>query len=162
MQVKKQPSAIHENIEVFYKKQPTYNELKFTVDEKYVDKRKSINDSYYKAGHYTGVMKRKADDGTRHPQSILPFNSVWEKNMHPTQKPVPLLEYLIKTYSNENDVVLDFTMGSGSTGVACMNTKRRFIGIEKEEDFFEIACNRIKSAYQINNTTRSVNYETNH
>ena len=59
MQVKKQPSAIHENIEVFYKKQPTYNDIKFTVDEKYIDKRKSIRDSFYKSEHYKGVMKRK-------------------------------------------------------------------------------------------------------
>jgi len=100
MLITKQPSAIHENILVFYKKQPTYNEIKFKVDEKYIDKRKNINDSIYTKGHYKGVMKRKVDDGWRHPQSILPFNSVWEKNMHPTQKPVALFEYLIKTYTN--------------------------------------------------------------
>lgn len=105
MQVTKQPSAIHENIEVFYKKQPTYNDIKFKVDEKYIDKRKSIRDSYYKSEHYSGIMKRKADDGWRHPQSILPFNSVWHKGMHPTEKPVELYEWLIKSYSNENDVV---------------------------------------------------------
>ena len=143
MQVKKQPSAIHENILVFYKKQPTYNDLKFKVDEKYIDKRKSINDSFYNKGHYQGVMKRKADDGWRHPQSILPFNSVWKKDMHPTEKPVELLEWLIKSYTNEGETVLDNCMGSGSTGVACMNTGRKFIGIEFETEFFEMARERI-------------------
>ena len=143
MQVKKQPSAIHENIIVFYKNQPTYNDLKFKVDEKYIDKRKSINDSFYSKGHYQGVMKRKADDGWRHPQSILPFNSVWKKDMHPTEKPVELLEWLIKSYTNEGETVLDNCMGSGSTGVACMNTNRKFLGIELDPQYFEMARQRI-------------------
>ena len=66
---------------------------------------------------------------------------------HPTQKPTDLLEYLIKTYTNENEIVLDFTMGSGSTGVACLNTNRKFIGIELEENYFNIAVNRIFENY---------------
>lgn len=79
---------------------------------------------------------------TGYPDNLLSFSR--EKNaIHPTQKPVALLEYLIKTYTNENDLVLDNTMGSGSTGVACVNTNRRFIGIEKDEKFFEIAKDRI-------------------
>lgn len=143
MQVCKQPSAIHENILVFYKNQPTYNDLKFKVDEKYIDKRKSINDSFYKSGHYSGVMKRKADDGFRHPQSILPFNSVWKKDMHPTEKPVELFEWLIKSYTNENDLVLDNTAGSGATAEACLKTNRQFIVIEKEIDFFEMIKKRV-------------------
>ena len=65
------------------------------------------------------------------------------KALHPTQKPIELLEYLIKTHSKENDIVLDFTMGSGSTGVACLNTNRRFIGIELDDKYFDMACNRI-------------------
>lgn len=136
MQVKKQPSAIHENILVFYNKQPTYNDLKFKVDEKYIDKRKSINNSFYSNGHYSGVMKRKKDNGLRHPQSILPFNSVWKKGMHPTEKPVELFEYLIKTYTNEDDLVLDNCIGSGTTAVACINTNRRYIGFEKDKDYY--------------------------
>lgn len=139
MQVCKQPSAIHENILVFYKNQPTYNDLKFKVDEKYIDKRKSINDSFYKSEHYQGVMKRKADDGFRHPQSILPFNSVWHKDMHPTEKPVELFEWLIKSYTNENELVLDNTIGSGTTAFACKRTNRNFIGIEKDETYFNKA-----------------------
>lgn len=144
MQVCKQPSAIHENILVFYKNQPTYNDLKFKVDEKYIDKRKSINDSFYSSGHYSGVMKRKADDGLRHPQSILPFNSVWKKGMHPNEKPVELFEWLIKSYTNENDLVLDNTFGSCSTGVACVNLNRNFIGIENDKSYFDISVNRLE------------------
>lgn len=143
MQVCKQPSAIHENILVFYKKQPTYNDIKFKVDEKYIDQRKSIRDSFYNSEHYSGVMKRKADDGWRHPRSILPFNSVWEKGMHPTQKPVELMNWLIRSYTNEGDLVLDNCMGSGTTGVACKQLNRRFIGIEKEKKYFDMAVGRI-------------------
>ena len=149
MQVKKQPSAIHENIEVFYKKQPTYNDLKFKVDEKYIDKRKSIRDSYYKSEHYTGVMKRKADDGMRHPQSILPFNSVWRKGMHPTEKPVELFEWLIKSYTNEEDLVLDSCIGSGTTAIACINTNRNYIGFEKEKTYYDMSLERIERCFQL-------------
>ena len=143
MQVCKQPSAIHENILVFYKNQPTYNDLKFKVDEKYIDKRKSINDSFYSSGHYSGVMKRKADDGLRHPQSILPFNSVWKKGMHPTEKPIELFEWLIKSYTNENDLVLDNCAGSGTTGIACLNTNRNYICMEKDYEYYNKSIERI-------------------
>jgi site-specific DNA-methyltransferase (adenine-specific) len=145
MQVCKQPSAIHENILVFYKKQPTYNDLKFKVDEKYIDKRKSINDSFYSNGHYKGVMKRKADDGLRHPQSVLPFNSVWKKGMHPTEKPTELFEWLVKSYTNESELVLDNTAGSGTTAEACFNTNRNYIQFEKDEDYFNLILEREKS-----------------
>ncbi|MBS7237929.1 MAG: site-specific DNA-methyltransferase [Bacteroidaceae bacterium] len=145
MQLGKQPAAIHENILVFYDKTPVFNDQKFKVEEKYIDKRKSIRDSYYKSEHYSGVMKRKADDGWRHAQSVLPFNSVWHKDMHPCEKPVELLQYLIRTYTNENDVILDNTMGSGSTIVAAIRDKRRYIGIEKDEHYFEVAEERINN-----------------
>lgn len=147
MQLGKQPASIHENIVVFYKQYPTFNEIKFQVDEKYIDKRKSIrNSTYSKSEHYQGEMIRKKDDGWRHSQSILPFNSVWQRGMHPTQKPVALLEYLIKTYSNEGDTILDNTMGSGSTMVACVNTKRNGIGIELDDNYFKIAQERVRQA----------------
>lgn len=74
--------------------------------------------------------------------------------MHPTQKPVDLLEYLIRTYTNENDLVLDFTMGSGSTGVACINTNRKFIGVEINEKYFNIAKDRIEAAILTNKQKR--------
>ena len=84
----------------------------------------------------------------RYPKNILSFSNANQKGkVHPTQKPVDLLEYLIKTYTNEGEVVLDFTMGSGSTGVACANTNRKFIGIELDNNYFDIASKRIKEAF---------------
>ena len=86
----------------------------------------------------------------RYPQSLLVFSNADQSNrLHPTQKPVALLEYLIRTYTNEGDTVLDFTMGSGSTGVACVNTGRKFIGIELDDNYYSIAYNRIKEAQHI-------------
>tara|TARA_R110000824_G_C14971704_1_gene653180 strand:- start:33 stop:740 length:708 start_codon:yes stop_codon:yes gene_type:complete len=79
----------------------------------------------------------------KNPINLITFDKIRNGSVHPTQKPVALLEYLIKTYTNENDTVLDFTMGSGSTGVACQNTNRKFIGIEKNKTYFEIAENRL-------------------
>ena len=89
------------------------------------------------------VKTQTTNYGTRNPTSILKFKR--ETGLHPTQKPVDLLEYLIKTYTNENMIVLDNCMGSGSTGVACMNTNRRFVGIELDENYFNIAKDRIKN-----------------
>jgi site-specific DNA-methyltransferase (adenine-specific) len=86
---------------------------------------------------------------TNFPNDFLEYKSIFGKGtFHPTQKPVDLLEYLIKTYTNENEIVLDFTMGSGSTGVACLNCDRKFIGIELNEDYFNIAINRIFENYK--------------
>ena len=83
----------------------------------------------------------------KNPVTLIEFDKVRKGSLHPTQKPTDLLEYLIKTYTNENEVVLDFTMGCGSTGVACMNTNRKFIGIELDENYFNIAKQRIEEAY---------------
>jgi site-specific DNA-methyltransferase (adenine-specific) len=94
----------------------------------------------------TGLHKKDVvtvNKGTRYPLSILRFSK--ESGLHPTQKPVALMEYLIKTYTNEGETVLDFTMGSGTTGIACKNLNRNFIGIEKDEKYFEIAKNRIEN-----------------
>lgn len=90
----------------------------------------------------TGIIK-ESKDGRRYPRSVVKFSNGNYKSLHPTQKPVPLLEYLIKTYTNEGDTVLDNCMGSGSTGVACINTNRNFIGYELDEKYFEIAQKRI-------------------
>ena len=97
------------------------------------------------------VVSKNHDENFRYPKNILRFNNrIGELNninrIHPTQKPTKLLEYLIKTYTVENETVLDFTMGSGSTGVACINTNRNFIGIEKDNKYFEIAKDRIEKA----------------
>ena len=101
---------------------------------------------------FEGLMERTSQTNeyigelSGFPKMVLEFNNVIaNKTSHPTQKPVPLLEYLIKTYTLENELVLDFTMGSGSTGVACKNLNRRFIGIEKDDKYFEIAKNRIEN-----------------
>ena len=144
---KKMPMKIHENILVFYKKQPAYSPIKVKADESKIDRRKTLTSTY---NPYLGVTKgRVRDSGMRYPLSIQKIKSISEKGQHPTQKPVPLLEYLIKTYTNEGETVLDFTMGSGSTGVACVNTKRNFIGIELDEKYFEIAKERIMSHDQL-------------
>lgn len=111
-----------------------------------IDRRININNPL-KNKDVVGIKvsrERKKDDGTRFPNSVLKFNKNMV-NLHPTQKPVSLLEYLIKTYTQDNEIVLDFTMGSGSTGVACLNTNRNFIGIEMDDNYFEIAKSRIEN-----------------
>lgn len=142
---KKQPLNNIEYIHVFYKKQPIYNpQFEDSTPYKITrDKNKrlcEINNHIFKE-------TTTINEGKRYPKRILKFKR--ETGMHPTQKPVALLEYLIKTYTNEGDLVLDFTCGSGSTGVACLNTNRRFIGIELDENYFNIAVDRIKSADSI-------------
>ena len=100
------------------------------------------------SGDITGnVIKiQTKNEGTRYPRSVINFNTDKRNSKHPTQKPVALLEYLIKTYSQENELVLDCCMGSGSTGVACKNTNRDFIGIELDEEYYNIACSRINNS----------------
>lgn len=99
-------------------------------------------------GKYEAV--REDSDGKRYPKQVLRFGSVGRGGIHPTQKPVALMEYLIRTYTNEGMTVLDNCMGSGTTGAACANTGRNFIGIEMDEKYFEIAKNRVESAYAKN------------
>lgn len=143
---KKQIMKIHENISVFYKEQTTYNPIKTKADESKIDKRKTLNPTY---NPYLRVIKNRVkDDGYRYPTSILKFKSVSQKGQHESQKPVDLLEYLIKTYSNPEETILDNCMGSGSTGVACINTNRNFIGIEKDKTYFNIAEKRINEAME--------------
>ncbi|MNF93600.1 Modification methylase DpnIIB [compost metagenome] len=97
-----------------------------------------MTDSY---GSYTNF--RNDNKGMRYPKQVIEFGVVERGTVHPTQKPVELMEYLIRTYTNDYETVLDFTTGSGSTGVACMNTNRKFIGIELDENYFDIAKERI-------------------
>ena len=140
--------------------QQEYDEAKQEYDEaKKVTYNPQMSSGVAYKGHYApgaevhGKSQHYVKDntGTRYPTSILKFNR--EKGLHPTQKPVPLLEYLIKTYTNEGETVLDNCMGSGSTGVACVNTNRDFIGIELDEHYFEIAKQRIDEAIKQKNTT---------
>ena len=143
-QVKRRPAKYCETITVFYKKQCTYNEIKVPSSGRIVKNKPKGSHSITTALNQIKVTPYE-DDGTRHPCEILEFKrDVQTCRLHPTQKPVALLEYLIRTYTNEGETVLDFTMGSGSTCVAAKNLNRRFIGIELDENYFKIAKERIE------------------
>ena len=139
------PLRCHENILVFYQQLPTYNP-QFTKGKPYISTFQGSNN--YGKQSLDGIKNHL--DGNRYPRDVIYFKSLMggkvEKILHPQQKPVDLLEYLIKTYTNEGETVLDATMGSGSTGVAAINTGRDFIGFEKEQNFFEISQKRIAEA----------------
>lgn len=140
MNCKYQPYKVHEVISVFSKGKCVYYP-QMTMGKPYVSGK---GDS----GEITGRVKKiqTQNNGIRYPRSVQRFNTQKSKSVHPTQKPVALLEYLIKTYTNEGEVVLDNCMGSGSTGVACVNTNRNFIGIELDEQYFKTAKSRIEFA----------------
>ena len=141
LNAKKMPLRCHENILVFYQKLPTYNP-QFTKGKPYSTKHygKNGTQNYNKHNDCLTVSA----NGERYPRDKLSFTQPYD--VHPQQKPVDLLEYLIKTYTDEGETVLDATMGSGSTGVACANTNRNFIGFELEENFFNISAKRIEEA----------------
>jgi len=142
----KMPLKAHENVLVFYKKLPTYNPQK-TIGG--LQRKRTRKKPTHEVLGKTGVNDKHViwQDNTRYPISVLEFDvDTINHSLHPTQKPVALMEYLIKTYTNEGDTVLDNCMGSGTTGVACKKTGRHFIGIEKDEKYFEIAVSRV-SAY---------------
>lgn len=143
MLAKKQPLKNHENISLFYKKQPTYNPQMVDVGKSWKKKDTGKNKVLH-LEKQEKILNKKSNGNLRYPKSIQKFNRA-RTGIHPTQKPVALMEYLVKTYTNENEVVLDFTMGSGTTGVACKNLNRKFIGIELDEGYFEIAKERIIS-----------------
>ena len=147
----KQPLRQHENIMIFYKKQPTYNkQMTEPTNPNFFNtmgKNSNFGEIYSKTQSKRGSEKRK------NPTTIIAVNKFQQEcnsanRLHPTQKPLELIEYLIKTYTNEGETVLDNCMGSGSTGVACINTGRNFIGIEKDETYFNIAKKRIEEAEQ--------------
>ena len=145
--VKYQPMKEHEIVSVFSKKTHNYYPIKEQRKGKGLER---INGNYNvgKASNTTGIKQTictTQGQELRQPSSIQKFNTTEKgiQRQHPTQKPVALMEYLIKTYTNENETVLDFTMGSGTTGVAAKNTNRNFIGIEQDEKYFKIAEERI-------------------
>jgi site-specific DNA-methyltransferase (adenine-specific) len=147
LNAKKQPMRAHEDIVVFYNKQPTYNP-QMTPGKPY-DKGTAVRDAE-QYGKQTKAVHVKNEEGTRYPRSVLYFKTAEDEGkLHPTQKPLALYEYLIRTYSNEGDTVLDPCMGSGTTGVAAQNMNRKFIGIEKEEKYFNIAKERIEGAVPV-------------
>ena len=142
LNAKKMPLKNHENILVFYKKPPTYNPQMRTGFKPYKCKQGHGSSNWNYDENFGGHITES--NGERYPIDVIKFNRDKDK-LHRTQKPVPLLEYLIKTYTNENELVLDNCMGSGSTGVACINTNRNFIGMELDENYFAIAKNRIEN-----------------
>ena len=160
VQAKNHPLKIVENIMVFSNNKVIYNPQMIENTEEYTKQLKAkhknkkessmlqtVEDKYFVMA--SGKFKSGSDEKFAYPKNIITMSKFSNEcnsrhRLHPTQKPVPLLEYLIKTYTNEGDLVLDFTMGSGSTGVACLNTNRRFIGIVLKEIDFNIAKKRIE------------------
>ena len=151
LNAKRMPLKYHEIISVFSNKTHNYNrqftpkDIKNQRPNKYNKKESRYilgedNDAFGK--HKVGYSKDN-DDTVCNPKSIIEFKMQKHKKVHPTQKPILLMEYLVKTYTNENETVLDFTMGSGSTGLAAKNLNRNFIGIEQDENYFKIATERI-------------------
>lgn len=139
LNAKKAPLKNHENILVFYKKPPVYNPQMRTGFKPYSQKQGTTKSKNY--GKQSGAVT--VSTGQRFPLTIIGFARDKDK-IHPTQKPVALMEYLIRTYTNEGAVILDNCMGSGTTGVACVNTKRNFIGIEKDSHYYDQAVARIR------------------
>lgn len=147
LNAKRMPLRRHEQVAVFYKHLPTYNP-QFTQGKPLHSKGTSYKEKELTNNNY-GDFKATDDDRAgsteKYPISIMKFQKPHPSVcVHPTEKPVALLEYLVKTYTNEGDVVLDNCMGSGSTGVACKNTNREFIGMELDEDYYKLACERMK------------------
>ena len=144
----KQPMKYHEDVCVFYQNQPLYNK-QLTDGHKPMNGQASYGRTVNGSVPDLAVVKREVGGRTtRNPSTIQKFNTCKHNSgdksgFHPTQKPVALMEYLIKTYTNEGETVLDFTMGSGTTGVACKNLNRNFIGIELDSEYFKIAQERI-------------------
>lgn len=146
LNAKRMPLRRHEQVAVFYKHLPTYNP-QFTQGKPLHSKgtayqTKELTNNNY--GDFKATDDNRAGSTEKYPTSIIKFQKPHPSVcVHPTQKPIELLEYLIKTYTNEGDTVLDNCMGSGSTGVACKNTNREFIGIELDEKYFKVACERL-------------------
>jgi site-specific DNA-methyltransferase (adenine-specific) len=152
LNAKKMPMKAHENILVFYKNLPTYNPQKTDGHERKVSKgyQRDIcikrRDEKWGDNYLYGKETTAPDyDSTeRYPRSVLTFASDKQKsNLHPTQKPLALIDYMVRTYTNENDMVLDNTMGSGTTCLAAKELNRKFIGIEKEEKYYDLAVTRV-------------------
>lgn len=140
LNAKKIPLKAHENILVFYDKLPTYNPQMTHGHKRRTASRKTISSECYGKA----IKTTDYDSTSRYPRSVKFFSSDKQRsNFHPTQKPVALMEYLISMYTNVGDSVLDFSMGSGTTGVASLNLGRRFVGIELDESYFNIAKERI-------------------
>lgn len=142
LNAKRMPLQAHEDIMVFYKKLPKYNPQ--MEDGKPYVKKAVTNGDGRNYGKFIRTGTVKINGGKRFPRSVIKISNDNHKSMHPTQKPIALLEYLIKTYTDEAETVLDNCAGSFSTGIACLNTNRDFIGIEKDENYFKIGKQRME------------------
>lgn len=143
LNAKKTPMKAHENILIFYKNKPIYNPQMTEGHKPTNSYTKHTTDGTCYGKTKVGI--KGGGNTSRYPRDVLKFKWDTQKSsLHPTQKPILLLEYLIKTYTNENEVVLDNCIGSGSTAIACINTNRNFIGYELDKDYFDIACKRIR------------------
>lgn len=142
MGMKHQPAKYHELISVFNK----HNYYPIMWESENKDKRKIVNNpKTNKDCHLGNIIRiRNEDNGLRYPKSIIKINKSINKNIHPTQKPVKLCEYLIKTYTNENEIVLDNCIGSGTTAIAAIRAGRQFIGIEKDPEYHRLATERVE------------------
>ncbi|WP_205760224.1 DNA-methyltransferase [Aeromonas caviae] len=146
LNAKKQPLRAHESVLVFYRQQPTYNPQMTSGHARKTSKRKTVSSECYGKA----LSLTEYDSTERYPRSVQFFSSDKQRgSYHATQKPVALMEWLIRTYSNIGDVVLDFCMGSGTTGVSCLNTERRFIGVEKDVEIYEVALSRINEVREV-------------
>ena len=143
---KRMPMKRHEIISIFYSQQPIYNPIMFKGTH-YKDNRGGVDVCRRTSDAFVSLPPRLSyDTDMRMPISVIEFSNPNNHSVHPTQKPVALCEYLIRTYTNDGETVLDNTMGSGTTGVACANTGRHFIGIERDDHYFAIAQQRIEGA----------------
>ena len=146
LNAKKMPMKAHENVLVFYKNPPVYNYQKTDGHERKVSKAEHKINCKESDVYNKGQKLTTYDSTERYPRSVLKFASDKQKSkFHPTQKPLALMEYFVKTYSNEGDTILDNTAGSGTTGIACINTNRNYILIEKEKEYVDIINERINN-----------------
>lgn len=168
LNAKRMPLRNHEDICVFYKKAPTYNPQKTLGHTKKTSTAQHKRNSKMSTD-YSGYKLQDYESSERYPLSVIKMpeemdsvitfaKDTQKEALHPTQKPVALCEYLIRSFSNEGDLILDNCMGSGTTGIACLNTDRKFIGIEKDTEIFDIAKNRLegnKITYKTKDTVNS-------
>ena len=156
LNAKKAPMKAHENILIFYKKLPKYHPQKTTGHSPVHSYTKHTDDGDCYGATQVGISGGGSTE--RYPRSVVVFSPDKQKcALHPTQKPIGLIEYLLRTYTDEGDLVLDNCMGSGTTGVACKRLGRGFIGMELDENYFEIAKRRIEeeqNAYRIHRSNR--------
>ena len=158
----KMPMKAHENILVFYKKPPTFNKQMTIgkpnhVKDGSIRKSKATNNNY---GHFENVVQKATE--LKNPVTVIEFSQQDPNKIeHPTQKPIELMEYLVKTYTNEGDMVLDNTMGSGTTNLACIKLNRKSIGIEKEKQYYDVAVRRASECLG-NDTYKNIQEKENY